>query len=100
MIRFESRTSAFAVVAFSALLGACDLDVSNPGPVQDEFLNDPAAHAAAVTGAHRALALALNQVAFTGAVPAREVTAAGSVGAFGHSTLVELGKLTADERNT
>ena len=33
---------------------ACDTNVSNPGPVQDEFLNDRNAAAAMVSGAESA----------------------------------------------
>ncbi len=56
---------------------ACDLTVSNPGPVADEALDDAAAHQALVNGMGRALSRALGYVAYTSAVAAMEVVSAG-----------------------
>jgi hypothetical protein len=59
--------------------GACNFDVENPGPVQDEALYDAGAHQAVVTGAVRTYAIALGEgIAMqTGAV-AREIMASGN----------------------
>lgn len=80
-------------------LAACDFSVTNPGPVQDEFLNAPAAHEAVVNGMGRALADALNWIAYTGGAVSREITAAGSIGSFGVTLSQREGLLTPDESN-
>lgn len=65
---------------FAGLLiatSACDLTVSNPGPVADEALDDTAAHQALVNGMSRALSRALGYIAYTSAVSSKEVVSAG-----------------------
>ncbi|MSR36421.1 MAG: hypothetical protein EXR95_07225, partial [Gemmatimonadetes bacterium] len=59
----------------SAVLGGCD--VTNPGPVQDEFLDVAASHAPLVRGAERTLAQAITRLALMGALPAREIFPSG-----------------------
>ena len=76
---------------------ACDTNVSNPGPVQDEFLNDRNAAAAMVSGAGRALSSGLNWISYTGAAVAREIHPAGSTGSFGISNRWQTGELGADD---
>ena len=57
-----------------ALLGtACELKVTNPGPVQADFLDSPAALSSVVNGAGRDLSEALNWTAYTGAAVAKEI---------------------------
>src|SRR5215207_3059384 len=80
-----------------ALPAACDTNVSNPGPVQDEFLDDRNAAAAMVNGAGRALSQGMNWVAYTGAAVTREVHPAGSTGSFGISNRWQNGELGADD---
>jgi hypothetical protein len=58
-------------------LGACDLNVSNPGPVADDALDENSAHLAVVNGMGRTLARALGYVAYTSAVTSREIVSAG-----------------------
>ncbi len=76
---------------------ACDTNVSNPGPVQDEFLNDRNAAAAMVSGAGRALSAGINWISYTGAAVAREIHPAGSTGSFGISNRWQNGELGADD---
>jgi hypothetical protein len=76
---------------------ACDTNVSNPGPVQDEFLNDRNAAAAMVSGAGRALSSGINWISYTGAAVAREIHPAGSTGSFGISNRWQNGELGADD---
>ncbi len=52
--RIRPRWSVFLLSA--ALLGGCDTSVTNPGPVQDEFLDSLNAHVAVVRGASASLA--------------------------------------------
>ena len=97
-MRASTRTalSAAAVMA----LAACDFKVTNPGPVQSPFLNDPNAAAAIVNGAGRDLSDALNWIAYTSASPTREIFPAGSTGSFGITPFEQVGKLTDDESDT
>lgn len=76
---------------------SCDTKVTNPGPVQDEFLNDRTAAAAMVNGAGRALASGINWISYTGAAVAREIHPAGSTGSFGITTRWQTGELNADD---
>lgn len=78
-------------------LAACDTDVTNPGPVQDDFLEDPAAQPAMVNGMGRALSAGLNWLGYTGSAVAREVHPAGSTGSFGISVLWQAGRLEGDD---
>lgn len=87
-------------VALTILGAGCDLSVTNPGPVQDKFLDNSAAHQALVNGAGRALGAALNYVAYTGAAVTREIHPAGSTAAFGITPLQQRGLLDPLETNS
>lgn len=76
---------------------ACHFDVTNPGPVQEKFLNDPAARAAIVNGAGRDLSDALNHTAYITAAATREIFPDGSTGSFGISTQEQIGHFIAEE---
>lgn len=87
-------------VSFGLLIAAavsCNTDVSNPGPVQDEFLSDRNAASAMVNGAGRALSQGMNWIAYTGAAVAREVHPAGSTGSFGITQRWQNGELNGDD---
>jgi hypothetical protein len=83
--------AALALSVISA--AACDTKVTNPGPVQDPFLDEPAAQAAVVAGIGRALAQATNWIAYTGAAVTREIHPAGSTGSFGITPQWQRGEL-------
>ena len=90
------RITGLALLLVAAPM-ACDTNVSNPGPVQDEFLNDRNAAAAMVSGAGRALSDGINWVGYTGAAVAREIHPAGSTGSFGISNRWQNGELGGDD---
>lgn len=93
------RTALAAVLLLAA--GACDFfEVTNPGPVEDRFLDDPAAHAALVNGAARALSDALNNIAYTTAAITRELFPAGSTSSFGITPRQQQGILGYDDEHT
>ncbi|MGH7709852.1 MAG: RagB/SusD family nutrient uptake outer membrane protein [Gemmatimonadaceae bacterium] len=75
---------------------SCDTKVSNPGPVQDVFLNDRSAALAMVNGAGRAVGQGINWIGYTGAAVAREIHPAGSTGSFGITTRWQNGDLSDD----
>ena len=81
-------------------LAACDVQVTNPGPIQATFLDNKNATTAIVNGAGRNLAEALNWTSYTGAAVAREIFPAGSTGSFGITVQQQGGKLTIDEGDT
>ncbi len=91
-----------ALVATGLAMGfsACDLSVTNPGPVQDVFLNEPAAQRSVVAGAEVAMAYALNWIAYTGAYISRETVPSGNAGnLFGAPELVRQGILDPEDHN-
>ena len=93
------RTACFAVLALAAG-AACNTDVSNPGPVQDEFLagqNIYGAATAMVNGAGRAVASGINWVGYTGAAVTREIHPAGSTGSYGITNRWQNGELAEDD---
>lgn len=94
VLRFGSLGLLVAAVV------SCDTDVVNPGPIEADFLSDPAAQAAIVNGAGRALADALNWIAYTGAAISREVHPSGSTGSFGITPEQQRGELNDDEVGT
>lgn len=95
----RARVAARAIVPLLAF-AACDFTVTNPGPIQDEFLDRAAAHEAIVNGAGRQLAEGLNWTAYTGGAVTREIHPAGSTGSFGITPRQQLGTLAPDETST
>ena len=96
--RFEMtnlKTGGMALLLATAV--SCDTTVTNPGPVQDEFLTDRNAAAAMVNGAGRALSSGMNWISYTGAAIAREIHPAGSTGSFGIAARWQNGELNADD---
>lgn len=93
-------TMTIRLIGAACVLAAtlsCDTEVTNPGPVQDEFLNDRNSATAMVNGAGRALGSAINWISYTGAAITREIHPAGSTGSFGISNRWQSGELNADD---
>jgi hypothetical protein len=90
------RTYGAALLALVATI-SCDTEVTNPGPVQDQFLADRNAATALVNGSGRALSSGINWISYTGAAISREVHPAGSTGSFGISARWQNGELAADD---
>ena len=94
-----SHTGIF-ILCLMLTLSACDFTVTNPGPVQDDFLGELAAQEGVVEGAGRMLAEGLNWVAYTSAAVSRELGPSGSIGNFGVSLRQQQGFIDAGEVNT
>ena len=96
------RQNLTRIMSLGLLVGvaSCDTDVVNPGPIESDFLNDPASQAAITNGAGRALSDALNWIAYTGAAISREVHPSGSTGSFGITPEQQAGYLQDDEVGT
>jgi hypothetical protein len=86
-----------AAVLLLVAMTSCDTTVTNPGPVQDDFLSDRNAASAMVSGAGRALSSGMNWISYTGAAVAREIHPAGSTGSFGISARWQNGELNGDD---
>jgi starch-binding outer membrane protein, SusD/RagB family len=84
----------FAGIALLAL-SACDFTVTNPGPMQDEQLNDPAAHQGLVTGMSQSLSSALWRAAFVTAEVSREYVQGGRI--FTTKLPITPGQLTRED---
>lgn len=92
------RATAVVALLMTGAVAGCHFDVTNPGPVQDEFLNDPAAITAEVNGMGQSLANATNYIVLQGAVAARELFPTGMTGQFGIEPQNMSGYLTAEEQ--
>lgn len=97
-LRASGISMAFAAVAS---MTACDTSVTNPGPVSDDQLDKEVALPAVVNGMARALARALNYIAFTGGGASREIVASSEGGFFGITLREQQGILdpAIDETN-
>ena len=95
-LRIASCLTSFGLVL---LVTGCQLDVTNPGPIQAEALEDTKALGAVVNGAGRDLAEALNWVVYTGGAVSREIFPAGSTGSFGITPRQQNGILADDDGN-
>lgn len=100
-MNYETKRFAFGSLLLAGMLGlaSCDTKVTNPGPVQDSFLDDPQAHEALVNGMGRATAEALNWIAYTSASVTREIHPAGSTGSFGITVRWQRGELGATDED-
>ena len=95
-----TRKGALLPAAIVVLLAACDIDVVNPGRVQEEFLFEIEAQEAIVKGIGRAAAEAQNYVGYTGAAVTREIHPSGSTGSFGIQVEWQNGELDYETVNT
>jgi starch-binding outer membrane protein, SusD/RagB family len=90
-MRFDKFKTSLVVGALCAMtLTSCE--VTNPGPIQDQFLAEPASQQGLVNGAIRRM----NELMYgnyTLALLAREVFPGGQIGAYGHDVIVQGGEL-------
>ena len=95
------RRDLARIMSLGLLVGAvsCDTNVVNPGPIDADFLNDPASQAAITNGVGRALGDAQNYLGYTSAAIAREIHPSGSTGSFGITPEQQRGELNDDEVN-
>ena len=89
-LKIKFRALAVGVVCATTVLSGCE--VTNPGPIQDEFLAEPASQQGLINGAVRRMN-ELMYGTYTMALLAREVFPGGQIGAFGHDVIVQGGEL-------
>ena len=75
--RGSRHRALFFPIALICATAAAGCDVTNPGPVQDQFLDEPPSHAPLVRGAERTLVQAVDRLAIMSALPAREIFPSG-----------------------
>lgn len=75
---FGRRACCVAIIAVAAFAAACDLTVSNPGPIQDSQLNTATAMAPLVNGMSGDLSVALGTYLTREAIATDELTEAGN----------------------
>ena len=81
-LRSGRAAATMAALTLITTLSACELKVTNPGPIQADALDDTKALTSVVNGAGRDLAEAINWTAYTGAAVSRELFPGGSTGSF------------------
>jgi hypothetical protein len=92
MKRIIKSSIPIALVA-AATLAVSGCDVVNPGPVQDEFLAQPASQQGLVNGSIRSLAELVGNGAYTMGILAREIFPGGQTGFRGHPVIVQGGHI-------
>ena len=92
--RSRPRWGVYLLAA--ATLVGCDTSVTNPGPVQDQFLDSLISHTAVVRGSSRDLSDALDRIAYWGAAVTYEINPAGSTGSFGIPVAIQDGRFDED----
>ncbi|SVA25635.1 uncharacterized protein METZ01_LOCUS78489 [marine metagenome] len=90
-IRLRSTGKVTTVALSLAVLVGCD--VTNPGPVLDEFLAVDASQQGLINGSIRSLAELVTYGAYTNALLAREVFPGGQTGAWGHNVTTQGGHI-------
>lgn len=82
--------SGWAMAGFGALfLAGCE--VTNPGPVADEYMTLPASQQGFVNGSMERLVRAVGNLAYTTALAAREIFPGGQTGSYGHAITGQAG---------
>jgi len=95
-MRHGSR-SAIISLGLVALLAACD--ITNPGPIQDEFVGDAAAQIGLIYGIQRQISSRYTDDAFDFALIGREVFPGGQIGAWGNPVQIHAGAVDPNYDN-
>ncbi|MGH7501008.1 MAG: RagB/SusD family nutrient uptake outer membrane protein [Longimicrobiales bacterium] len=89
-VRSSRWVGAFVTTMLSATL-AVGCEVTNPGPVQDEFLSQEESREGFVNGAKERLSQSIGWMAYSTALVARELFPGGQVGSYGHDVNEQAG---------
>ncbi len=92
-----SQRKKLTGLVLGALMGVTACDVTNPGPVQDAFLNQEESHEALVRGAERMMLETANYVFYTQAITTRVLFPGGDTNS--HSPRIQGGALPEDDVN-
>ena len=89
--------TAAAVVLSLTILSGCE--VTNPGPIQDEFLALPASQQGLINGAKRAMSELISDRSYESAVIAREIFPGGQTGSSGLNNQLQSGHVKPGSNN-
>jgi hypothetical protein len=84
------RMTTIAALALSVTIAAA-CDVTNPGPVQDEFLSLEASRQGFVNGAKERLTRSVGWMSYSTGLVAREIFPGGQIGSYGHTVTEQAG---------
>lgn len=87
----NGRRAAGVVAGVLCVVAAAGCEVTNPGPVQDEFLSLPASQQGFVNGAKERLNQSVGWVSYSTALIAREIFPGGQTGSYGHTIQQQAG---------
>lgn len=95
------RANKAGVIAATAVITAtmAGCDVTNPGPIQDEFVGDEEAQVGLIFGIQRQIATSYTDNAFDMALIGREVFPGGQIGAWGNPVQIHAGYVQPDYDN-
>ena len=94
--QFMKRIMATGALAGVVSLAACDLSVSNPGPVQDATLNLEGAYQGIINGAKRSVQEGFDQYALLGGSIVHDLMPSGHTGAAGVQVVEEIAAINAE----
>ncbi len=86
-----ARRAAALVAATLAVTLVTACEVTNPGPVQDEFLSLPASQQGFVNGAKERLTRSIGWMSYSTGLISREIFPGGQTGSYGHSVTNQAG---------
>jgi hypothetical protein len=96
--KWTGRAGLLGITSALALsLAACD--VTNPGPIQDEFVGDDAAQIGLIYGIQRQISQVYTDNAFDFALIGREVFPGGQIGAWGNPVQIHAGRVEPNYDN-
>lgn len=90
------RRQLVAAAAIILALGGCDLEVTNPGPIDDSALNSPDALAPLVVGMGADLSAVLDDIAYFLGIASGDIT---HTGAFQEEAFMQLGQIRPQDVN-
>lgn len=82
-VKRRRAVRALLLVLSVPVWAGCDFKVTNPGPVQDEQLNNTAAMQALVSGAGRTVSFALGWMHMASGIAVKEIIGSGNITQFG-----------------
>jgi hypothetical protein len=83
--------AACAVAGILSVLVIAGCEVTNPGPIQDQFLSEPASQQGFVNGSKERINEAVGWLAYSTALVAREIFPGGQTGSYGHTIQQQAG---------
>ena len=89
----NAKNAIRSAILVAAVFGVAACEVTNPGPIQDEFLVEEESREGLVNGSQRRLSEAIGWVGYTGALVTRQIMPGGQTGSYGHSVVAQAGHI-------